>query len=65
MDAEFLQECQARQEQIPIDLWRRLEDILEHFTTVDEVRNFAETGRKMGFGVWCRPENKDPEEKGW
>ena len=49
MDAEFLQECQARQEQIPIDLWRRLEDILEHFPTVDEVRNVAENGRE---GLW-------------
>jgi hypothetical protein len=63
--AEFLQECQAWQEQTLIDLWRWLEDILENFPTVDEVRNLAENGREMGFGVWCRPENQDPEKKGW
>ena len=51
MDAEFLQECQAWQEQMPVDLWRRLEAILEHFPTPDEVRNFAENGRKMGFDM--------------
>ena len=63
--AEFLQECQARQEQMPVDLLRRLEEILEHFPTTDEVRNFAENGRKMGFGVWCRPEIEDPDEEEW
>ena len=62
--AEFLQECHARQEQMPVDLWRRLENILEHFPTVDEVRNFAENGSKMGFGLWCRPETNDPNEEG-
>lgn len=65
MAAEFLQECHVRQEQMPIDLWRRLEDILEHFPTVDEVRNFAENGRKMSFGVWCRPEIEDPDDEAW
>ena len=65
MVAEFLQECHARQEQMPVDLWRRLEEILEHFPTTDEVHNFAENGRKMGFGLWCRPEIKDPDEEGW
>ena len=52
--SDFLQECQARQEPMPVDLWRRLEAILEHFPTPDEVRNCAENGRKMGFGLWCR-----------
>ena len=65
MASEFSQECHARQEQMPVDLWRRLEEILEHFPTTDEVRNFAENGRKMGFGLWCRPEIKDPDEEGW
>lgn len=65
MAAEFLQECQARQDEMPVDLRRRLEDILEHFPTVGEVRNFAENGRKMGFGLWCRPEIKNPDEEGW
>ena len=64
MAAEFLQECQTRQEQMPVDLWRRLEEFLEHFPTTDEVRNFAENGRKMGFGLWCRPEIEDPNEEG-
>ena len=44
---------------MPVDLRRRLEDILEHFPTTDEMRNFAENGRKMGFGLWCRPELDD------
>ena len=65
MAAEFLQECHARQDEMPVDLRRRLEDILEHFPTTNEVPNFAENGRKMGFGLWCRPEIKDPDEKGW
>ena len=65
MAAEFLQECQARQDEMPVDLWRRLEDMLEHFPTVDEVHNFAENGRKMHFGLWCRPENEDTDEEEW
>ena len=63
--SQLLQECQARQAQMPVDLWRRLEEILEHFPTTDEVHNFAENARKMGFGLWCRPEIKDPDEKRW
>lgn len=59
MASEFLQECHARQDEMPVDLRRRLEDILEHFPTTDEMRNFAENGRKMGFGLWCRPELDD------
>lgn len=65
MAVEFLQECQGRQDEMPVDLRRRLVDILEHFPTVDEVRTFAENGRKMDFGVWCRPEIEDPDEEGW
>ena len=63
--SQLLQECQARQAQMPVDLWRRLEEILEHFPTSDEVHNFVENGRKMEFGLWCRPEIEDPDEKGW
>ena len=62
--AEFLQECHARQEQMPVDLWRRLENILEHFPTVDEVRNFAENSRKMGSSSWCLPELDDKGDAG-
>ena len=64
MASDFLQECHARQEQMPVDLWRRLEEILEHFPTPDEVRYFAENGRKMGFGLWCRPELDDKFDAG-
>jgi len=64
MADEFLQECQIRQEQMLVDLWGRLEEIPEHFPTTDEVRNFAENGRKMGFGLWCRPEVDDPDDEG-
>ena len=64
MAAEFLQKCQARQEQIPVDLWHWLEEILEHFPTDDEVRSLTENDYKMGFGLWCRPKIKDPGEEG-
>lgn len=57
--SEFLLECQSRRDQMPVDLWRRLDEIVEHFPTTEEVRYFAANGRKMDFGLWCAPEHED------
>lgn len=62
---EFLKECSKSE--LPEDLARLVEKILEIYPTNETIQSAAENSGKMDFGGWLQPENyqDDQSEKAW
>jgi hypothetical protein len=62
---EFLQECSQRE--LPDDLARLVEKILEIYPTNETIQSAAENNGKLDFGGWLQPEDHlDAQDiKGW
>lgn len=52
---EFLRECRERD--LPEDLARQIDAILENYPSTEAIEYAAENGNKMSFSRWLLPED--------